>query len=758
LATPITFFSEAGQEAGREVMRVLQSRGYSAFMGRGDIQQHMDVTRQSRMAAGVHIIILEGDTVFEPFKKGGVFEPILRECLDIQQVFIPVLIGQFTEAKLRFALRQLQLPTDARTVAAGFWQSESGINEFMKVVLNLSDSPFVQSVPTQPTGTASRMRTKETGEIVKWLKPEELPAHHPAPKLDDPLFEYAEEALLSIEPVEDRAFSIHDAAVSGDTLAIAAFDTRTRSREEYGWSWMVLVYIYSNGKWTQQAELHTTGEKLSNYGTSRVTLALEDNTLVVGSSVDNDGKGAVYIYTRVGSTWKLDQRLTGSNGFGEEIGVSRDSVIVQSENGGNQQGRITVYRRQGSTWKPEAEIVGGYLNKQIAISGDVIVAGGLDYQRSMERKHDGMVSIFERVEGQWQRRVALDFPPTAGRVLYAFGVSVDGRRVLVTAHSPGTDRVEEGAVYVMERGTENWELRDALNANEQGWGTGWASRVLLRGDVAYVSASFTPPDVEGQISGVIYVFVRGADGVWWEAQKIRSMPRDNPWLTRFKYPTKRLSRVLSVDGDVLVIQSVPEASLPLPGVGYVHPGFVHVFRRKSKAQNQVQVQPNANVTTEQRSEQFGTSPQFEFAAEIGAKSKSPQHRLDLEIIAFSPRAEDVKHELNTYLQAVGVRDLITTSQQSAETSQVNVLLLILDADNVLEQLKPDSDYSRQLVERRKKGWRFVPIFVGEMSEAKRRFALRQLATDSSASIPEKEFWTTREGLETFHERFLPEFR
>ena len=154
------------------------------------------------------------------------------------------------------------------------------------------------------------------------------------------------------------------------------------------------VYVFSKpGGWQQQAYI-----KASNSGTNdrfgeSVALSTDGNTLVVGApgegsnatgingnQADNstNGSGAVYVFTRSGSTWSQQAYIKASNtgaddGFGAALAISGDgnTVVVgaegedsaatgvngnQSDNSANGSGAAYVFTRTGSTWSQQAYI------------------------------------------------------------------------------------------------------------------------------------------------------------------------------------------------------------------------------------------------------------------------------------------------------------------------------------------------------------------------------------------------------------------
>ncbi len=134
------------------------------------------------------------------------------------------------------------------------------------------------------------------------------------------------------------------------------------------------------------------GDRGENFGTS---VAVAGNTLVVGSAnarigASGNREGAVYVYTRSGTTWTLQQKLTASEGanndhLGQSVAIEGNTIIAGAP--GHRafdhpnQGTVYVYTRSGTTWTQRASIspasagVGDAFGTSVALAGSTIAAG-----------------------------------------------------------------------------------------------------------------------------------------------------------------------------------------------------------------------------------------------------------------------------------------------------------------------------------------------------------------------------------------------
>ena len=153
------------------------------------------------------------------------------------------------------------------------------------------------------------------------------------------------------------------------------------------------VYVYSRSgvTWSQQAYVKASNtETDDNFGAS-VSISSDGNTLVVGADGEDSGatgvdgnetlngtfsSGAVYVFSRSGSTWSQQAYVKASNtelddNFGASVSISSDGSTLavgatgeDSEasgidgdgtvNGASASGAAYVFSRSGSTWSQQA--------------------------------------------------------------------------------------------------------------------------------------------------------------------------------------------------------------------------------------------------------------------------------------------------------------------------------------------------------------------------------------------------------------------
>lgn len=149
------------------------------------------------------------------------------------------------------------------------------------------------------------------------------------------------------------------------------------------------IFTRSGSSWSEQQKITASdaaaGDLFGNY----VAMDADGDTVIVGARMDNTRTGAAYIFTRSGSTWTEQAKLTASDAaqqdrFGTFVGLSDngDYAFVGSEldAGG---GSLYVFERSGSSWSQIKQLQasdreqGDALGNAIAVNniGNIIIAG-----------------------------------------------------------------------------------------------------------------------------------------------------------------------------------------------------------------------------------------------------------------------------------------------------------------------------------------------------------------------------------------------
>lgn len=276
-------------------------------------------------------------------------------------------------------------------------------------------------------------------------------------------------------------------ALSGDgnTALIAALQDDVGSNADAG---SVQVFTRSAGTWTLQQVLNASTQQASAQFGYSVALSYDGNTALIGAALENIGanadQGAAYVFTRSGTTWTQQQKLTQSNGatndlFGCAVALSGDGNTAligayADDIGANvDQGSATVFTRSGGVWTQQQTLVQSngegfdWFGFSVSLSGDgntALIGALQDTINTINSQ--GSATIFTRSGATWTQQQTIT--QSTGAAYDQFGCSVslsgDGNTALVgapTANVGGFGDV--GLATVFTRANNVWTEQKILS-------------------------------------------------------------------------------------------------------------------------------------------------------------------------------------------------------------------------------------------------------------------------------------------------------
>ena len=370
----------------------------------------------------------------------------------------------------------------------------------------------------------------------------------------------------------------HGVALSGDgnTLAVSApyessgakgVNGNQNDNSVYS-AGAVYIFVQRNGAWTQQAYIKPSNPGQSNRFGHMVSLSQDGNTLAVSAHFEpsaakgingdqNDRSipqaGAVYVFTRTGTTWAQQAYIKASNTG--EAGAGNQLAD------GDQFGFSIGLSADGSTLA-----VG-------AISEDSGAKGINGDQNDNSQQSSGAVYIFTRNGSNWAQQAYIKASNTDANDLfgYSVGLSADGNTLAASAYDEDSSsrqingvqdrgRRGSGAIYVFTRSGATWAQTAYLKASnaEAGDSLGYEIAISQDGntiaggaaDEDCFTAGINPPGCDNDLkldssTGAVYVFARN-NGTWTQQAFIKSShPNKEDWFG------SRLN--ISGDGNTLAV-------------------------------------------------------------------------------------------------------------------------------------------------------------------------------------------------------------
>ena len=255
------------------------------------------------------------------------------------------------------------------------------------------------------------------------------------------------------------------------------------------------VFVRSGTTWTQQQKL-TPGDNAAgdNFGT---TVALGPDTAIIGSLADDVGgnvdQGSAYVFTRSGTIWSEQQKLTASDGaagdlFGQGVALEGDTAIVGADRddvGVNlNQGSAYVFTRSGSMWTEQQQLTASDGDAQdqfgisVAVSGDTVLVG--DARDDVLDQDDGSAYVFTRSDTTWTEQQKLIRPDGENADLFGQSVALSGDVALVSAHLDDVGgRSQQGSARVFTRSGSTWTAQQDLIASDGSAGDSFSISVAL---------------------------------------------------------------------------------------------------------------------------------------------------------------------------------------------------------------------------------------------------------------------------------------
>jgi hypothetical protein len=424
-------------------------------------------------------------------------------------------------------------------------------------------------------------------------------------------------------------------SADGNTLAVGADFEDSRSSginstpdESATNAGAVYVYTHTTSGWSQQAYIKASNAGAGdNFGRS-VALSGDGNTLAVGArnegsattgtnSTPNEsasGSGAVYVYTRSGSTWLQQAYVKASNtgafdSFGNAVALSSDgntlAVGANLENSSStginstpnelasSAGAVYVYTRSGSIWSQQAYVkasnsgAGDSFGLDVALSGDGnTLAVGATFEDSSATGSNstpnelaanaGAVYVYTRGGSSWSQQAYVKASNTGAGDKFGSAVTLsqDGNTLAIGADSedsgttgtnstPDESATDAGAVYVYTRSGSTWVQQAYVKTSNTGAGDAFGSSVALSsdgntlavgasGEASNTAGINSVPDESALRAGAAYVYTQSA-GTWAQQAYVKA---SNTGASDFF----GFSIAVNNDGNTLAIGAFSEAS------------------------------------------------------------------------------------------------------------------------------------------------------------------------------------------------------
>lgn len=198
-----------------------------------------------------------------------------------------------------------------------------------------------------------------------------------------------------------------DLSADGNTAIIGG----AADNSQIGAAW---IYTRNGSSWTEQAKLVASDAIGTSTQGWKVALSADGNTAVVGAAMDDSMIGAAWIYTRSGSTWTQQAKLIGTGhlgngamGYSVAISANGNTVAVSGPYDDSTNGAVWIFTRSGTSWSEESKLIAtgnigaaniGY-SVALTADGNTAVLGGPNDNTMI-----GASWIFTRSGTTWTER------------------------------------------------------------------------------------------------------------------------------------------------------------------------------------------------------------------------------------------------------------------------------------------------------------------------------------------------------------------
>ena len=347
-----------------------------------------------------------------------------------------------------------------------------------------------------------------------------------------------------------------DVAIDGDYAVISSKSYKDQKGTAY-------VLYFDGSDWIIQARLipSETGTGTNDY----YTVAISNNTVVLGGSWNNGDKGSAYVFEKPSGGW-VDMAetaiLTASDGeplvkFGNAVSISENVIAVgafKDNEKGNSAGAVYVFEKTEDNWTNMTETAKltasdatpdwAKLGSSVSVCGDLIVAGAPEDDEAGNSA--GAVYLFEKPVSGWDDMTeTLKITASDGDDNDEFGNAVDlSSTVLVVGAVKWGN--SQGAVYVFEKPIDGWSnvINETakLRASDGGY-IDFACSVEISNNLIVVGAY--ADDSEGYATGSAYLYEKPKNGWGNMTETLKIIASDAAEVDYF-------GKAVAVSGDVIL--------------------------------------------------------------------------------------------------------------------------------------------------------------------------------------------------------------
>ena len=270
------------------------------------------------------------------------------------------------------------------------------------------------------------------------------------------------------------------------------------------------------------------GAETAFFGNS---VAISDEYVVVAAVGDDEAAeehGAVYVFERIGNTWREQAKLIPSNPipaafFGISVDVFKDRIAVGALNAnGNAigSGAVYIFKKFENEWIQEAKLFAtdgewnDWFGWSVAINNSFVAVGSME--DDTVNPASGSVYIYQQNSTGWIEYQIIPKDSERGD-RFGSSVSLFENHLLVGAVGVDDKAASGGGAYIFHNSNNEWRQEAKLLADDGQWNDNLGWSAALSGNFAVLGSAGN--DANGDDAGAAYVFHK-QDGDWVQKTKL----------------------------------------------------------------------------------------------------------------------------------------------------------------------------------------------------------------------------------------------
>ncbi len=318
---------------------------------------------------------------------------------------------------------------------------------------------------------------------------------------------WLQEAKLTASDGSTGSFCGASVAIDGDYAIVGAFFASIKGAAD--------IYKRTGTTWTQQARLNASdGANGDQFGNS---VSISGEYAIVSAHTHNGNKGAAYIFKRTDTTWAQETAITAADTvtvdlFSFSVSLQNDTTLIGALWAENGTGAAYVFTRSGTTWTQQAKLTtsdgasGDAFGCSVSLDGDSAIIGA-----QYAHEASGSAYVFTHSGSTWTQQAKLTASNPAPNNQFGISVSISGDSAIV---GEGGNLSTTGYAHFFSRTGSNWVQQAKLNGSGSHIGDGFGWSVSIDGTYAIAGA----PGGD-YYNGSAYIF-RHTGTTWVEEAKL----------------------------------------------------------------------------------------------------------------------------------------------------------------------------------------------------------------------------------------------